>query len=773
MRRTWFDRDCEEILRRAGQLARRLGHSFVGSEHILLSLCAHGQSAAAQALAKREITYTRMFSLLERMRGQGGRDLLLPQGLSQGAKDVVRTAMSSVRKNEVVHPEQLLQAIAVNSSTTAALLLVSCGVCTEQICTEANTACKLSQEKKGGTMRLLEQFGVDMVEKAGRSGPVIGRCEEIDTMIEVLCRKNKNNPALVGDPGVGKTAIVEGLAQRMAAGQVPPQLRSKTLISLDMASIVAGTKYRGEFEERMRDILAEIQRSGDVIVFVDEMHTLVGAGAAEGAIDASNLMKPALSRGGIQMIGATTMEEYRKFIEKDAALERRFRRIHVKEPAERETLEILRGLRPGLEHHHGLRIEDEALEAAVKLSQRYLSDYYLPDKALDLLDEGAAHACLCALRNESTKERTKRKQLDEALRVAIAQEDFEKALRLQAKLRALHEEGRDDAHRVHAADVAYAVSVRTGIPVGELDASQRESLQQLEKTLEERVVGQKEAVHLVAQAVQRGRTGLSGKNRPTASILLTGPTGVGKTELCKAAACCVFGSEKAIIRLDMTEYMEKHSVSRLLGAPPGYVGHEDGGTLTEKVRRNPYSLVLFDEIDKAHPDVAGILLQIMDDGILTDSMGKTVDFSNTLLFMTANIGGEEAKRGGLGFAPSGAKDRVQTLLKQHFSAEFLGRLDAMAVFETLKEKDLILIARQQLTALSHRALERGVTLTFDEAAQELLARQCGEEGGARALRHLIQQQAEAPLAQLLLEEPNCKAYSLTAENGGIAVKAAE
>lgn len=466
MRTVWFDRDCEEILRSSGQFARRLGHSFVGSEHILLSLCAHGQNSAAQALAKNKITYTKMFSLLVQVRGQGGKSLLLPQGLSQGARDVIRTALCGVGKHDVVHPEQLLRAIAVNNSTTAALLLVSCGVCAEQICAEAGMAPKSFRDKKGGTMRLLEQFGVNMVERAGCSGPVIGRGEEIDTVIEVLCRKNKNNPALVGDPGVGKTAIVEGLAQRMAAGQVPPQLRAKTLISLDMASIVAGTKYRGEFEERMRDILNEIRCSGDVIVFVDEMHTLVGAGAAEGAIDASNLLKPALSRGGIQMIGATTMEEYRKFIEKDAALERRFRRIQVNEPAEHETMEILIGLRPGLERHHGLQIGDDAVEAAVKLSQRYLCDYYLPDKALDLLDEGAAHACLCALRNESTKERTKRKQLDEALRTAIAQEDFSKALQLQGKLRSLHDDKREDALRVSEADIAFAVSARTGIPVG-------------------------------------------------------------------------------------------------------------------------------------------------------------------------------------------------------------------------------------------------------------------------------------------------------------------
>ncbi len=666
----WFDKQCEDILKNAGFLARQMGHSYVGSEHILLALSAQPECEAAKVLASNDVSYLRLLELLQRIRGQGEGMLPLPQGLSKGARDLIRTALQSTQGQEV-HPEQLLWAIAAENSTTAALLLVSCGVCAEQLYTQGNLSKKKSQEKKGGTMRLLEQFGVNMIEKAGSAGPIIGRNEEIDSIIEVLCRKNKNNPALIGDPGVGKTALVEGLAQRMAAGHVPPQLQGKQLVSLDLATMVAGTKYRGEFEERMRDLISELHRSGDTIVFIDEMHMLVGAGAAEGAIDAANILKPALSRAQFQMIGATTQEEYRKFIEKDGALERRFRRIQVREPSERDTREILLGLRPGLERHHGLKIGDDAIEAALKLSQRYLCEYFLPDKALDLLDEGAAHASLCILRNEGTREQESRKHMDEALRIAIAQEDFAQALEIQSRLRALHKQSEKDAvKRVRAEDVAFALSARTGIPAGTLNQSQREGLQHLEEALKERIVGQDTAISLVAGAIRRGRTGLSGTNRPTAAILLTGPTGVGKTELCKAVAHCVYGSAQSMIRLDMSEYMEKQSVSRLLGAPPGYVGYDEGGTLTQKIRRNPYTLVLFDEIEKAHPDVTAILLQIMDDGVLTDAMGRTVDFKNTLIFMTANLGGGEAERSGLGFCPISRKERVLQQVKGHFTPEF-------------------------------------------------------------------------------------------------------
>ena len=765
VRKSRFDRKTEEVLRGACLLAREFGHSYVGSEHILLSLARTRECRASQLLAGNHVTYERLRGLTERVRGQGGGRLRLPQGLSAGAQRVIRTALAQTGTREQVAPEQLLWAIAAENATTAALLLVSCGVCVEQLCVIGTQA----QERRDESMRLLEQYGINMVERAGSGSPVIGRGMEIDTMIEVLCRKHKNNPALVGDPGVGKTAIVEGLAQRMAAGQVPAQLRGRRLYALDTASMVAGTKYRGEFEERMRDLLGELSRAGNVIVFIDEMHMLVGAGAAEGAIDAANILKPALSRGEIQLIGATTAEEYRKYIEKDAALERRFRKIPVSEPTGEQSIEILRGLRPGLEQHHGLAIGDDAIEAAVRLSQRYLTEYFLPDKALDLLDEGAAHACLCARRKESSAEAQRRGELDDALRRSIAQEDFAKALAIQEQIQALHGDGRPrTAVRVGAPDIAYAVSSRTGIPAGQLEDMQRERLGKLEEALSARVIGQEAAIRLTADAVRRGRTGVCGENRPVASILLTGPTGVGKTELCKALAECVYGSPDAMIRLDMTEYMERISVSRLVGAPPGYVGYEEGGMLTEKVRRRPYSLVLFDELDKAHPDVTGMLLQIMDDGMLTDSTGRRVDFTNTLILMTANLGAQETGRCGLGFAPSAKRERTMAELRQHFPAEFLGRLDAVAVFEPLSDVSLAKIARRSLSALSERLRVRGIGFTYDEAVPEHLAAGAERQSGARALRHAISQKVEAPLARKLLES-EAGAFHLGISEGTIAI----
>ena len=601
--------------------------------------------------------------------------------------------------------------------------------------------------------RLLDQFGIDMLERAGKQEPVIGRRQEIETVLQILSRRHKNNPALIGEPGVGKTAIAEALAQRMVAGRVPVQLRDKRLLSLNMANLVAGTKYRGEFEERVRDLLQEIRRAGNVILFVDEMHTIVGAGAAEGAIDAANILKPALGRGELQMLGATTLAEYRKYIEKDPALERRFRPVLVEEPNAEEALAILRGIRGGLERHHHMKITDEALQAAVEMSRRYLPELFLPDKAIDLLDEGAARAHLEEMRASKGAYEQEKESLELELSDAVRDSRFERAAELRDRMHWMLSRGGDKRGRmVTAADIAGAVSARTGIPVGNLAMEERQKLLGLADALAGRVIGQSEAVEAAAAAVRRGRSGLADHNRPIACMLFTGPTGVGKTELCRALAQELYGSQEAMIRLDMTEYMEKQSVSRLIGAPPGYVGHEEGGVLTEKVRRRPYSLILFDELEKARPDVTGILLQVMEDGVLTDSLGRQVSFKNTLVVMTSNLGGGRREGEGLGFLPGSREDRVQDCLKDHFTPEFLGRIDKVAVFRPLSRESLEKIADNQLARLQARAEKNGLHLCFAPELPGVLAGWCGSSG-ARQIRRNLQNQIENPLSQYLLLNP--------------------
>lgn len=759
MRRTELSPAAKTVLQTAWALASSLGHLRVGTEHLLLAVCMQRRARLRASLARRLLGEAELYDRLIALCGRGSPTGRLPFGLSRNARHALACA---VQTDGTVTPETLFAALLRGQDTGACTLLRRCGVAPEAMFSDYCTLRAQEGEKAMQNTRLLDQFGVDLVERAATAEPVIGRQEEIRTVLGILTRKNKNNPALIGEPGVGKTAVVEGVAQALASGQAPEALRGKRLIALDMASLIAGTKYRGEFEERVRDILAELRRVQNVILFVDEMHTLIGAGAAEGAIDAANLLKPALGRGELQLIGATTLDEYRRQIEKDAALERRFRAVLVREPTAQEAEEILEGLRPGLEAHHRLAIGRDAVTAAVELSRRYLTDKFLPDKAIDLLDEAAAQVCLTRCAGAVD---TQGAALEDELKQAVRQGQYEQAAQLRDRLKQLR---RPECGRVGAAEVAATVSARTGIPVGTLSLNEKERLGALEAELSARVIGQPEAVRAAAEAVRRGRSGLCEPTRPAAAMLFTGPTGVGKTELCKALAQAVFGSEHAMVRIDMSEYMEKHSVSRLIGAPPGYVGHEEGGVLTEAVRRRPYALVLFDELEKAHRDVTSLLLQVMEDGILTDSTGRRVDFKNTLLVMTSNLGSEATA--GIGFGAQAAQSAVQKALRERFAPEFLGRIDCVAQFAPLDSAALCAIARRQLDALTERAKQQGLALRYDADVPDCLARQtAAARSGARALRHLLQTQAEAPLSALLLSKHPPERAVLRASAQGLRV----
>ena len=750
-----YSREGRELLRQAATDARSLGHSYVGSVHVLMALAGE-RNLAGNLLRGYGISREMTGHMAAILYGTGERGLPLHQGFTGQVSGILRGAASEARsrKSTLVEPVDIFLAMLRCETCGAGELLRIYGVAPKDLFHRTVDLLQhnhiISNEKKeAADMRLLEQFSEDLIMKASSMEPVIGREREIDAVIGILSRKNKNNPALIGEPGVGTTAIAEGLAQRMAAGNVPPQLKDKRLISLNISNLVAGTKYRGEFEERLRDLLAEIRRNKEVILFVDEMHTIVGAGAAEGAIDAANIFKPALGRGELQILGATTREEYRKYIEKDPALERRFRPVMVEEPDEAATMAILRGLKPGLERHHKLRITEEALQEALRLSQRYLPDLYLPDKAIDLLDEGAAHARMEELWGNRHGERT---ELEKELRSAVRSSRYEQAAQLRDKLQ--HMAARPVENRrnrvVTGQDIAWAVSARTGIPAGRLSMGEKERLLNLEKVLASQIFGQPQAVREAAEAVRRGLCTIRDQQRPVASLLLAGPTGVGKTELCRVLARELYGSKDALIRLDMTEFMEKHTVTRLIGAPPGDVGYEEGGKLTEAVRRRPYCLVLLDELEKAHPDVTGLLLQIMEEGILTDATGRQVSFRNALVVMTTNLGGEQQSEG-LGFQPQGKSGQVKQALKNHFSPEFLGRLDKIICFTPLQAADMETIAEKYLLQLRERAAEAGIQLQLPRGLAEKLGRESCRTGGARNLRHLIQEQVEGPLAIHLLQ----------------------
>ena len=750
-----YGTQTKQLIIRAAASARAMGHSYVGSGHLLLELLNEpGLCGQLLRFAGMEVSTTE--SVMWALCGQGTAWLPLRQGFSEHARRILRMAGKEARLQQCrqVTNIHILLAILRVEKTTARDILLLCGVdasglfghAVQQI--QRQSVSPVAENKEAVKTKLLEQFSEDLILKAGSMDPVIGREGEIETVIGILSRKNKNNPALIGEPGVGKTAIAEGLAQRMAAGAVPPQLKDKRLIGLNMANLVAGTKYRGEFEERLRDVLEEIKRSGDVILFVDEMHTIVGAGAAEGAIDAANIFKPALGRGELQILGATTVTEYRKHIEKDPALERRFRPVMVEEPDAQATLEILKGLKPGLEQHHRLRIGEDALTEAIRLSVRYLPELYLPDKAIDLLDEGAAHAKMEELRNPGG---VSRQEVESQLQEAIREGRFEKAALLRDRLRRMTARASEQrrSRSVTPADVAWAVSMRTGIPVGRLTTDERQRLLQLEQLLSRHVCGQEKAIQSVSALLRQGLSGIRDENRPVACLLFTGPTGVGKTELCRAIARELYGSREAMIRLDMTEYMEKQSVSRLIGAPPGYVGYEDGGKLTEAVRRRPYCLVLFDELEKAHPDVAGILLQIMEEGVLTDSTGRKVSFKNAVIVMTCNVGAQ-LKGDGLGFRPGGREEETRGLLGQHFTPEFLGRVDQIVPFEKLQPQAMGQIVKKYLQQLTERTAQQGITLQLPKELPEKLCAGLKQQDGARQLRRLVRERVEAPLGSYLL-----------------------
>jgi ATP-dependent Clp protease ATP-binding subunit ClpC len=800
-----FTEKAIKVIMLAQEEARRLGHNFVGTEQILLGLIGEGTGVAAKVLKSMGVNLKDARVEVEKIIGRGSGFVAVEIPFTPRAKRVLELSLEEARQlgHNYIGTEHLLLGLIREGEGVAARVLENLGVDLAKVRTQVIRMLGETAEvtaggggggAKGSTKTpTLDEFGTNLTQMANESklDPVVGRYNEIDRVIQILGRRTKNNPVLIGEPGVGKTAIAEGLAQRIQQGDIPDILEDKRVLTLDIGLLVAGTKYRGEFEERLKKIMEEIKSAGNVILVIDEVHTLIGAGAAEGAIDAANILKPALARGELQCIGATTLDEYRKHIERDAALERRFQPVNVGEPSIDDTIEILRGLRERYEQHHRLKITDEALVAAATLGDRYISDRFLPDKAIDLIDEAGSRVRLMNSKlppeaKEVDKElRTVQKDKEDAVRdqdFAKAGELREKEVELREKIRALmqtsrssDEEGSSDESAVSTPavvdttpmvseeDIAHIVASWTGVPVQKLTESESVKLLNMEETLHQRLIGQDEAVKAVSKAIRRARVGLKNPNRPIASFIFSGPTGVGKTELTKALATYFFGSEEAMIRLDMSEFMERHTVSKLIGSPPGYVGFNEGGQLTEAVRRRPYTVVLFDEIEKAHPDVFNLLLQLLEDGRLTDSKGRTVDFKNTLVIMTSNIGSKVIEKGGggLGFEFSGesAEDsqytRIRSLvneeLKQYFRPEFLNRLDEIIVFRQLNREEVKEIAEIMLKEVFGRMGEKGIILTVSDAFKERLV----EEGynpayGARPLRRAVMRLLEDSLAEEVL-----------------------
>lgn len=779
-----FTSTALEVIRCAQEQAVQLGHCYVGSEHFLLGLLSQEHSVASRLLAEFGVTRKMIREKIEQRVGTGVPTGVVYQGLTPHSYQIVQQSVSECRqlKQTAIHAEHLLLGLIHLKDCSGAMLLKECGVQIEQL--YQRVRCALGGEDNlsrmtrrepersvlGSDTRQLDQCARDLTRMAmeGKLDPVIGREAELQRLVQILSRRTKNNPALIGEPGVGKTAVVEGLALSIADGTAPPHLQGKRVCALDLSAMVAGTKYRGEFEEKLRHVLQEVRRNRNVILFIDELHTIVGAGSAEGAIDAANILKPALSRGEIQVIGATTMEEYRRYIEKDAALERRFQPIMVKEPSPEETMAILQGLRGRYEAHHKLTITDEALQAAIDLSIRYLPQRFLPDKAIDLVDEAASQARLNLkkLPPDLIQLEQKAKQAGNQLLNAIRKQDFEQAAMLrdaEGDFRRELEIGRQRWYQKNTTKVVEECHIRevltqwTGIPVTNPNQQDRQALAQLEESLQQNLLGQDEAVKLVAKAIRRGRLGLRDPRRPVGCFLLLGPSGVGKTQLCRSLAAALFGSQDALLRFDMSEYMEAHSVSRLIGSPPGYVGHDEGGQLTEKVRRQPWSVVLLDEFEKAHRDIWSILLQVMEEGVLTDSQGRKTDFRNTILIMTSNLGAQYFHdKQPLGFAQGNAASaaierEVLSQARKTFAPEFLNRLDHVLVFHPLEKETLCAITRQLLQETKQRFEALGLSLQIEDTAISFLA-QRGEhrDYGARPLKRAIATMVEDPVADLLL-----------------------
>ncbi|RZM77357.1 ATP-dependent Clp protease ATP-binding subunit [Leptolyngbya iicbica] len=783
-----FTEKAIKVIMLAQEEARRLGHNFVGTEQILLGLIGEGTGVAAKVLKSMGVNLKDARIEVEKIIGRGSGFVAVEIPFTPRAKRVLELSLEEARQlgHNYIGTEHLLLGLIREGEGVAARVLENLGVDLSKVRTQVirmlgETAEVSSGGSQGRTKTpTLDEFGSNLTQMAGEGklDPVVGRQKEIERVIQILGRRTKNNPVLIGEPGVGKTAIAEGLAQRITNGDIPDILEEKRVVTLDIGLLVAGTKYRGEFEERLKKIMDEIRSAGNVILVIDEVHTLIGAGAAEGAIDAANILKPALARGELQCIGATTLDEYRKHIERDAALERRFQPVMVGEPTIEETIEILHGLRDRYEQHHKLKITDDALDAAAKLSDRYISDRYLPDKAIDLIDEAGSRVRLI-----NSQLPPAAKELDKELRQvlkdkdnAVRSQDFDTAgelrdreMEIKAEIRSIaqnkkaeDENGEDNMPSVDEEDIAQIVASWTGVPVSKLTESESEKLLHMEDTLHQRLIGQDEAVKAISRAIRRARVGLKNPNRPIASFIFSGPTGVGKTELTKALAAYFFGSEEAMIRLDMSEFMERHTVSKLIGSPPGYVGYSEGGQLTEAVRRRPYTVVLFDEIEKAHPDVFNMLLQILEDGRLTDAKGRTVDFKNTLLIMTSNIGSKVIEKGGggLGFdfeddQAESQYNRIRSLvneeLKQYFRPEFLNRLDEIIVFRQLTKDEVKDIADILLKEVFSRLLEQGIELQVTERFKDRLV----EEGynpsyGARPLRRAIMRLLEDTLAEEIL-----------------------